>query len=58
MIRLSSLLTSNTNPNTIIGGYLSSTNEVTNKVSTFNEDNQTWISYYPDMLLARRQPVT
>jgi len=40
----------------IIGGYFSSTNKVTNKVSTFNEDNQTWISYYPDMLSARRQP--
>ncbi|XP_065902784.1 uncharacterized protein [Dysidea avara] len=40
----------------IIGGYLSSTNKVTNEVSTFNEDNQTWISCYPDMLLARRQP--
>jgi len=40
----------------IIGGYLSSTNEVTNKVSTFNEDNQTWISYYPDMMSARSLP--
>ena len=40
----------------IIGGYLLSTNEVTNKVSTFNEDNETWISYYPNMLSARRQP--
>ena len=40
----------------IIGGYLLSTSEVTNKVSTFNENNQTWISYYPDMLSARSQP--
>ena len=40
----------------IIGGYLLSAVEVTNKVSTFNEDNQTWISYYPDMLSSRRQP--
>lgn len=40
----------------MIGGYLSSTGEVTNKVSTFNEENQTWVSYYPDMLSIRRQP--
>ena len=40
----------------IIGGYLSATKKVTNKVSTFDEDNQTWTCYYPDLLLARYQP--
>ena len=35
----------------IIGGRLSATNykERTNKVSTFDEESQTWISYYPDL---------
>ena len=42
----------------MIGGYLSSTHAVPNncKVSTFNEENQTWVSYYPDMLSIKRQP--
>ena len=34
----------------IIGGHLSTTKKRTNKVSTFDEDSQTWTSYYPDML--------
>ena len=41
---------------TIIGGRLSATNKRTNTVSTFDEASQTWISYYPDMLLARSKP--
>jgi len=40
----------------IIGGYLSATNKMTNKVSTFDEDSQTWSSYYPDLLSARVRP--
>ena len=34
----------------IIGGRLSATNKRTNKVSTFDDGTQTWISYYPDLL--------
>ena len=40
----------------IIGGCLSTTKKRTNKVSTFDEASQTWISYYPDMLSARSKP--
>ena len=40
----------------IIGGRLSATKKRTNKVSTFDEDNQTWISYYPDLLSVRSRP--
>ena len=40
----------------IIGGRLSATKKMTNKVSTFDEDSQTWSSYYPDLLLARSRP--
>ena len=29
---------------------------MTNKVSTFDEDSQTWTSYYPDLLSVRRRP--
>ena len=29
---------------------------MTNKVSTFDEDSQTWTSYYPDMLSVRSKP--
>ena len=39
----------------IIGGRLSATEKVTNKVSTFDEDSQTWISYYPDLVSVRSQ---
>ena len=41
---------------TIIGGRLSATEQRTNKVSTFDEASQTWISYYPDMLSVRSKP--
>ena len=40
----------------IIGGRLSATHKMTNKVSTFDEENQTWISYYPDLLSIRSKP--
>ena len=40
----------------IIGGILSVTDEYTNKVSTFDETSQTWISYYPDLLNVRCRP--
>ena len=40
----------------IIGGRLSATNKRTNKVSTFDEDSQTWTSYYPDLLSVRSKP--
>ena len=39
----------------IIGGRLSAT-KMTNKVSTFDEDSQTWTSYYPDLLSVRSKP--
>ena len=41
---------------TIIGGRLSATKKRTNKVSTFDEESQTWISYYPDLLSVRSKP--
>ena len=40
----------------IIGGRLSNTKKITNKVSTFDEDSQTWTSYYPDLLSVRSKP--
>ena len=40
----------------IISGCLSATKERTNKISTFDEDSQTWISYYPDLLSVRSKP--
>ena len=40
----------------IIGGRLSATKKMTNKVSTFDEDNQTWTSFYPDLLSVRSKP--
>jgi len=41
---------------TIIGGRLSSTKKRTNKVSTFDQITQTWMSYYPDLLSVRSRP--
>ena len=41
---------------TIIGGCLHATKKITNKVSTFDEDSQTWASYYPDLLSVRSKP--
>ena len=40
----------------INGGRLSATKKMTNKVSTFDEDSQTWTSYYPDLLSVRSRP--
>ena len=40
----------------VIGGRLSATKKRTNKVSTFDEDSQTWTSYYPDLLSVRSRP--
>ena len=40
----------------IIGGRLSATKKMTNKVSTFDEDSKTWTSYYPDLLSVRSRP--
>ena len=41
---------------TIIGGRLSSSDKRTNKVSTFDDDSQSWKSYYPDLLKVRSGP--
>ena len=40
----------------IIGGRLSSNGKRTNKVSTFDDGTQTWISYYSDLLSVRSRP--
>jgi len=40
----------------IIGGALSATKEITNKVSTFDENGQKWTTYYPDLLSPRKRP--
>ena len=40
----------------IIGGCLSATKKVTNKVSTFDEDSQIWMSHYPNLLSVRSRP--
>ena len=40
----------------IIGGRLSATDKMTNKVSTFDEDRQIWTSYYPNLLSVRSKP--
>ena len=40
----------------IIGGRLSATKKMTNKVSTFDKNSQTWTSYYPDLLSVRSKP--
>ena len=40
----------------IIGGRLSTTKKMTNRVSTFDEDSQTWTPYYPDLLSVRSRP--
>ena len=40
----------------IIAGCLSTTKEMTNKISSFDEDSLTWTSYYPDLLSVRSKP--
>ena len=41
---------------TIIGGRLSGTDKRTNKVSTFDDDSQSWKAYYPDLVKVRSGP--
>ena len=41
---------------TVIGGCDNNTNEVTNKVSTFNNNNKSWCEYYPNLIRARGKP--
>ena len=41
---------------TLIGGFLIATDKRTNKVSTFDQTTQSWISYYPDLLSDRSLP--
>ena len=41
---------------TLIGGRLIATKKITNKVSTFDQTKQSWISYYPNLLSARHKP--
>ena len=40
----------------VIGGHLFATKMMTNKVSTFDEDSQTWTPCYPDLLSVRSRP--
>ena len=40
----------------IIGGRLSDTRKITNKVVTFNKATNKWISYHPNLLSARSKP--
>ena len=40
----------------VIGGLLPESKLDTNKVSTYDEASETWISYYPDLLSARSRP--
>ena len=41
---------------TVIGGRDNATNEVTNRVSTFNNNSNNWTQYFPDMITARSKP--
>ena len=40
----------------IIGGYQCATNQITNKVVTFNETTQSWVHHYHNLLSARSGP--
>ena len=40
----------------IIGGFKSTSNKRTNKVSTFDDTSQTWMDFYPDLTVARSSP--
>ena len=40
----------------IVGGRLSDTNKWTDKVPTFDDSTQNWISYYPNLLSVRSRP--
>ena len=41
---------------TVIGGVDNATNEVTNKVSTFNNNSNNWSSEFPNMMMPRSPP--
>ena len=41
---------------TVIGGRNNDTKKITNKVSTFNNDTNNWIRYYPDLMKPRSKP--
>ena len=41
---------------TVIGGMDNATDEVTNKVSTFNNNSNNWSSHFPDLLEPRCKP--
>ena len=41
---------------TVIGGRDNDTDEVTNKVSTFNNNTNKWTRYYPDLMKPRNKP--
>ena len=41
---------------TVIGGVDNATNEVTNKVSTFNNNSNNWSSEFPNMIMPRGKP--
>ena len=41
---------------TVIGGMDNATNEVTNKVSTFNNNSNNWSSEFPNMMMPRSKP--
>ena len=40
----------------MIGGADNATDEVTNKVSTFNNTSNNWTQYFPAMITARCKP--
>ena len=40
----------------LIGGCLIATDKRTNKVSTFDQAKQSWVSHYPNLLSVRNQP--
>ena len=41
---------------TLIGGRLADNLKITNKVSTFDQTKQSWVTYYPDLQLIRSRP--
>ena len=41
---------------TVIGGRDNDTEKITNKVSTFNNNTNKWIRYYPDLMIPRNKP--
>ena len=41
---------------TLIGGRLIVTKKITNKISTFDQAKQSWVSHYPNLLSPRNKP--